>query len=376
MYEKMSDEYILTHYGEDPEGHLGAVSTPIYQTASFTEGHEYEYSRGDNPNFDVIEKKIAALDHTERSVFTSCGVSAAFAVLSTVLKPGDHAVAVKSVYPGTRRLLYEAERYGISFTLVSCGNTDELLGAIRPNTKLIYLESPSSMVLELQDIGEIAREARKRGIITAIDNNCATPLFQKPADLGTDLVIYSATKYFGGHSDALGGFISGSGELIQKIRETRGLYGLNNSPANAWLIERGLKTLTLRLKRHGETALKLAKYLEKHPAIAEVNYPALESFPQKELYLKQMTGCGGLFSIKTVGTYEQNEKFVKSLRVFSRASSWGGHESLVYPFGAVKPFQKQISRDAFHGGVIRMFAGLEDADELLEDLENALKVFE
>lgn len=376
MSERMDEDYILTHLGEDPERHLGAVSTPVYQTASFTAGHEYEYSRGDNPNFDVIEKKIAALDRTERAVFTSCGVSAAFDVFSTVLKAGDHVVAVKSVYPGTRRLLNDAERFGITYTLVSCGDTDELFAAVRPNTKLIYLESPSSMVLELQDIGEIAREARRRGILTAIDNNCATPLFQKPADLGIDLIIYSATKYFGGHSDALGGFISGSGELIGKIRENRDLYGLNNSPANAWLIERGLKTLSLRLKRHGETALKLAEYLEKHPAIKEVNYPALKSFPQRDLYLKQMTGCGGLFSIKTVGTPEQNEKFVNSLRVFTRASSWGGHESLVYPFGAVKPFEKQISRDAFHGGVIRMFAGLEDADALLEDLENALKVFE
>ncbi len=375
MYEELSEDYILTHLGEDAEEQLGAVSTPIYQTSAFVEEHRYEYSRGENPNFTVIEKKLAALNHTDRAVFTSSGVSASFAVFTAVLRAGDHVVAVRSLYPGSRLLLNDMGRFGVSVTFVPGNDTNAVISAIRPETKLIYLESPSSMVLELQDIKAIAEAAKARGILTAIDNTCATPVFQKPADLGADLVIYSATKYFSGHSDTLGGFVCGNdGPVMDKICDNRKIYGLNNSPFNAWLIERGLRTLGVRLERHAKTAKKLTEYLEKHPAIKEVNYPGLESFPQRELYLKQMTGCGGLFSIKTVGTYEQNREFIKRLRVFSYASSWGGHESLVYPFGATRPFTTKASVEAFHNGVIRVYAGLENENDLLNDLENALEV--
>ncbi len=376
MNEKqMTDEFICTHLGEEPAEQLGATTTPIYQTSSFLEGYEYEYSRGANPNFNTVEKKIAALNRTDRAIMTSCGISAVHAVFLATMKTGDHMIVVRSIYPTARKLVCALERYGITHTFVSGTDLDEIEAAIRPETRLIYLESPSSMVMDLQDLAAISALARSKGIYTAIDNTCASPIFQKPAEFGIDLVLYSGTKYFAGHSDTVCGFVCGNdGELMERVKQNRVLYGYNSAPFNAWLVERGLRTLPARMKQHFENALKVCKYLEKHPAVTEVNYPALESFRQHELYKKQMTGCGGLFSIKTVGSYEQTKEFVKRLRIFTYAASWGGHESLVYPFGTAKP-AAEYTNYAFRGGVTRMFAGLENADDMLCDLEQALRVF-
>lgn len=377
MFDELSVEQICTHYGEERDKNRGAVVTPIFQTSSYSLDSDYEYTRGNVPNFEVVERKLAALDHAEDAVLVSSGCSAAAAVLHATLKAGDHVVAVRASYPGSRQNIEALEPMGITHTYIQGKTIEEFEAAILPNTRLIYLESPSSFVFEIQPLEEVAALARSKGIYTAIDNTCATPLYQNPLDWGIDLIVYSASKYFGGHADVVAGVVVGSGELIKRVRKQRGVYGWITSPLNAWLIERGLRTLPVRVSAISSNARAVVKYMESHRNVKKVFYPEAESFDQKELYHKYMRGAGGLFSFQAkTEDRSKYQEFIRRCRIFQNAVSWGGYESLVYSVGAVKAPTTPLGNAIMHGGVMRMYTGLENVDDLLNDIEQALKAFD
>ena len=377
MFDELSVEQICTHYGEERDKNRGAVVTPIFQTSSYSLDSDYEYTRGNVPNFEVVERKLAALDHAEDAVLVSSGCSAAAAVLHATLKAGDHVVAVRASYPGSRQNIEALEPMGITHTYIQGKTIEEFEAAILPNTRLIYLESPSSFVFEIQPLEEVAALAKSKGIYTAIDNTCATPLYQNPLDWGIDLIVYSASKYFGGHADVVAGVVVGSGELIKRVRKQRGVYGWITSPLNAWLIERGLRTLPVRVPAISSNARAVVKYMESHRNVKKVFYPEAESFDQKELYHKYMRGAGGLFSFQAkTEDRSKYQEFIRRCRIFQNAVSWGGYESLVYSVGAVKAPVTPLGNAIMHGGVMRMYTGLENVDDLLNDIEQALKAFD
>lgn len=377
MFDELSVEQICTHYGEERDKNRGAVVTPIFQTSSYSLDSDYEYTRGNVPNFEVVERKLAALDHAEDAVLVSSGCSAAAAVLHATLKAGDHVVAVRASYPGSRQNIEALEPMGITHTYIQGKTIEEFEAAILPNTRLIYLESPSSFVFEIQPLEEVAALARSKGIYTAIDNTCATPLYQNPLDWGIDLIVYSASKYFGGHADVVAGVVVGSGELIKRVRKQRGVYGWITSPLNAWLIERGLRTLPVRVSAISSNARAVVKYMESHRNVKKVFYPEAESFDQKELYHKYMRGAGGLFSFQAkTEDRSKYQEFIRRCCIFQNAVSWGGYESLVYSVGAVKAPVTPLGNAIMHGGVMRMYTGLENVDDLLNDIEQALKAFD
>lgn len=373
-YTNSNPDDICAHHGEDYSMHYGAMSPPIYQTSLFLEGNKYNYSRVDNPTLEVFEQKISALEHGDRALVVTSGMAAITTAILSCVSAGDHVIMVRTAYGPARGALSYLKRFGISHTFVHGIRLEDFEEAIRPNTRVIYLESPSSSIFELQDLRAISILAKEHDITTIIDNTCATPIFQKPLDMGIDLVVHSATKYFGGHSDVVAGVIVGRGELIEGIfRQERPIFGNAAPPMQAWLLQRGLRTLPIRMRAHEKSALIVAEYLETHPAVERVYYTALHSFPQRELYLSQMTGSGGLLSFKPLGSYDKRAEFIQKLKVFKFAPSWGGYDSLVYPLGALTPPDAQ-SLDAFDGGVIRLYVGLEEISTLIEDLDQALTV--
>ena len=377
MNENLTVEQICMHYAEDKYKNRGAVVTPIYQTSSYALDSDYEYTRGNVPNFEVVEHKLAALDHAEDAVLVSSGCSAAAAVLHATVKAGDHVIAVRASYPGSRKNIEALEAMGVTHTYIQGKRVEEFEAAIQPNTKLIYLESPTSFVSEMQDLEEVCRLAKAKGIYTAIDNTCATPLFQNPLDWGVDLIVYSASKYFGGHADVVAGVVVGNGELIKKVRNDRGVYGWITSPLNAWLIERGLRTLSARMPVISANAKAVVRFMEHHKNVKKVFYTEAESFDQKDLYKKYMRGSGGLFSFQAkTDDRSKYAEFRDRCRIFQNAVSWGGHESLVYSVGAINAPTTPQSDATLHGGIMRMYTGLENVNDLLNDVEQALKAFD
>lgn len=369
-------EDICAHYGEDYTAHYGAMSPPIYQTSLFLDGNDYTYSRVSNPTLEVFERKVAALEHADpeaggRAFTVSSGMAAITTAILSCVKTGDHIIMVRTAYGPARGFARYLERFGIGCTFVRGTRIEDFEEALRPETKLIYLESPCSGIFELQDLSAVSALARPRGIATIIDNTCATPIYQQPLDLGIDLVVHSATKYFGGHSDVVAGVIVGKGERIARLAGERTMFGNAAPPMQAWLLQRGLRTLPVRMKAAMESGLAVARYLEAHPAVERVYHPGLERHPQHALYLRQMSGCGGLLSFKPRGSYESRAEMVHRLQVFKKAPSWGGYDSLVYPLGALAAPDEEC-RKAYDGGVIRLYVGLESIDTLLGDLEQAL----
>ncbi|HCD99909.1 MAG TPA: cystathionine beta-lyase [Armatimonadetes bacterium] len=375
---------LLQHYGESapPEG---APAFPLFQNSNFlypsheefveaisnTSGHSpYIYSRIGNPTVDLLERKIAKLEGAEACRATAAGIAAITAVLMDAAEPGAHFIAEEFAYGSVRQLCTEVlSKMGVTLTVVDGRRAENVLDAVRPETKLIYLESPSSMVFHLQDIRRIAAYAREKGIRTAIDNTYSTPLFQRPIEMGVDLVVHSCSKYLGGHSDLIGGAICGSREDIDRI--SRGqihLWGNIMAPFPAWLVLRGMRTLGVRLRQHQEASLRLASWLEQHPAVESVNHPALPTNPQRELFLSQMSGAGGLFSfVPQVQDEARLVGFVNSLRLFRKGISWGGFESLA--------LLARVAPSWAPGGfwLVRVFVGLEDEEDLQRDLEQALE---
>ena len=375
----MRAEEICTHYSEDPSRFAGAVTPPIFQSSLFTEceGNEgdregrYAYTRVSNPTTEIVENKVAALEQGEASKCFSSGMGAISAAMMHYLKKDSHVVAVASIYGPAHRFLAEyMKRFGVEVTFVKGTDTEEIEGAIRENTDLIYLESPSTYLFLVQDLAKIAEVAKKHHAATVIDNTYCTPIFQKPLTFGIDMVVHSASKYLGGHSDIIGGVVIGRKEDIDQIAQSeRELFGAVMSPFDSWLMLRGIRTLPVRMKQHMANAMEMAAYFQELPVVKEVIYPWWETHPQYELAKKQMTGASGLMSGVFDLPGEQIKRLVRELEFFHRGPSWGGFESLISPVGA----DLEQDNETMKKGLVRLHIGLEGADLLKEDFERAVK---
>ena len=375
----MRAEEICTHYSEDPSRFAGAVTPPIFQSSLFTEceGNEgdregrYAYTRVSNPTTEIVENKVAALEQGEAAKCFSSGMGAISAAMMHYLKKDSHVVAVASIYGPAHRFLAEyMKRFGVAVTFVKGTDTEEIEGAIRENTDLIYLESPSTYLFLVQDLSKIAEIAKRHHAATVIDNTYCTPIFQKPLTLGIDMVVHSASKYLGGHSDIIGGVVIGRKEDIDQIAQSeRELFGAVMSPFDSWLMLRGIRTLPVRMKQHMANAMEMAAYFQELPVVKEVIYPWWETHPQYELATKQMTGASGLMSVVFDLPGEQIKRIVRELEFFHRGPSWGGFESLISPVGA----DLEQDNETMKKGLVRLHIGLEGADLLKEDFERAVK---
>lgn len=369
-------EDICTHLGDDYDNFMGAIVPPIFQNSLFTrktKNHGYTYTRVGNPTTDIAERKIAALEEGEAGKCFSSGMGAISSAIMHWVAQNTHVICVRSAYGPTRVFFDDyLKKFGVETTFVNGDDLNEIEAAIRPNTKLIYLESPSSHIFVLQDLEQIARLAQSRGIGTIIDNSWATPLFQNPLRYGIDMVVHSASKYLGGHSDIIGGVVVGSSERMKQItNEERALFGSVMDPHQSWLLIRGLRTLPVRMKQHQESALRMAAFLEQHPKVERVFYPGLASHPQYELGRKMMSGYSGLMSFIPRGNDEAINKMFPKLRFFELGPSWGGFESLINGVGV--GISEQASRaTGIPHGLVRISVGLERVETLMEDLDNAL----
>ena len=385
----MDLSYILNELGEERQNYFNAVAPPIVQTSNFVfnsfdelygafqdEDSTYIYSRGKNPTIEILRKKLAALDEAEDALVFNSGASAIFCSVLANVKYGDHIVSVDKPYSWAWRMFDNIlPRFGVTTTYINGTKIENFRGALRPETVIIYLESPNSQTFQLQNLAAVAKLAKSRNILTIVDNSYSTPIHQKPHTLGIDLSLQSATKYIGGHSDTVAGVLTGSKEMIKKIFNEQLLNnGSGISPFNAWLILRGLRTLPMRLERITNTTKKVLAYLKQHPKIERVIFPFDEDFPQLKLAHQQMSGaCGLLTIVLRANDYDQIERFTYSLKHFLVAVSWGGHESLILPQAA------GIGRIAFDSNVeqhkmARMYIGLEEPDYLIRDLEQALEI--
>ncbi|HZG57940.1 aminotransferase class I/II-fold pyridoxal phosphate-dependent enzyme [Paenibacillus sp.] len=373
----MDKEEICTHGGEDYDRFLGSVVPPLFQTTVFTRktvNHGYTYTRVANPTIEIAERKLAALEEGEAALCFSSGMAAISAVLISLLEQGSHVICPLNVYGPTLTFLQQyMGRFGVSTTTVNGADLTEIEAAIRPETKVIYLESPLSNTFELQDLQAVAALARARGITTVVDNTWATPLFQNPIALGIDLVVHSASKYLGGHGDILGGVVVGDRERMERLaREERGLLGAVMDPHQAWLLIRGLRTLPVRMRQHQESGRQIAAFLEAHPLVERVLYPGLPSHPQYELGLKQMRGTTGVLSFALRGGPERVMPMVKKLRLFEEGPSWGGFESLINTPGLWVD-DETSARRGIPRSLVRISIGLERAEALMDDLDQALR---
>lgn len=385
----MDISFILNELGEDREDYFNAVSPPIMQTSNFAFrtvadfrqalGDEFDanlYSRGNNPTVNILRQKLAALDGAEDALVFGSGIAAIAIPILALVKQGDHIISVENPYSWTIKLFKNLlPKFGVETTFVDGTDIQNFEHAIRPNTKLIYLESPNTFSYDLQDLEAIATLAKQKGILTMVDNSYCSPLYQQPIRLGIDLVAQSATKYIGGHSDVVAGVLTGSRTLIKQIFNNEYLnIGPAVSPHSAWLLIRGLRTLPLRLQRSFESTKIITEWLRQHPAIDKVIWPFSPDFKQSELAHKQMQGCGGLFSFMLKEpSLEKIETFCNGLKHILMAVSWGGHESLIIPSVAtIKKTDYDPGNERYN--LIRMYVGLEDAAYLVKDLEQALSV--
>lgn len=379
------------HYADVPEHFLGAVAPPIFQNSLFVyptfekfshalkkQMQNYIYMRGNNPTVEIAEQKIARLEKGEMAKCFGSGMAAITSVILTFLKAGDHIISVKNIYGLTYKFLSSfLPRFNVETSFISSPSIEELRRAIKQNTKIIYLESPTTFTFQLQNLSEIAELAKQKKIVTIIDNSWATPYFQNPLEIGIDLVVHSCSKYLAGHSDVVAGAVIGKKDYIEQIFQSEFLLlGGILHPFEAWLLIRGLRTLPLRMERHFNNALKIANFLENHPKVLKVNYPLLPSHPQYQLAKKQLKGGSGLFSFELkADNIKEIKKFANLLRIFYLGVSWGGCESLVLPIAALmengKPnkTQKALGLSPY---LIRLSVGLEDVEDLISDLEQAL----
>ncbi|MEI6816744.1 MAG: PLP-dependent aspartate aminotransferase family protein [Bacteroidota bacterium] len=380
----MDLSYIINQLGEDREEYFNAVSPPVIQTSNFafrtvaemaeafTDEKKYRlYTRGNNPTTEMLAKKIAALEKTDDCLVLSSGASAiTLAVLSQV-NAGDHVVCVMHPYSWAHHLLTEImPRFNVETTFVDGTDIRNFEAAIKPNTKVIYLESPTTMYFELQDLTAVNALAKKHGIVTIIDNSYSSPLGQNPAEYGIDIVLHSATKYINGHSDVVGGVLCASNEIIKKIYSSEFLnFGTVAAPWSSWLMIRALRTLPLRIKQSSESTQRIIEFLSHHPKVKKVHYPHHESHPQYQLAKKQMKIPMGMFSIElNTDSKEKVVQFCESLKYFLMAVSWGGHESLIIPAIAFR----EGSELPFN--FIRFYIGLEETEILLNDIKSALEL--
>lgn len=387
MQERLDDiSYIINHLGEEHSNYFNAIAPPIVQTSNFQfetvddmrkafadEMGGYLYSRGLNPTVDILRKKLAALDGAEDALVFNNGAAATFAGVMANVKSGDHVLSVHHPYSWTVHLFDQIlSRFGVSVTYADGSDTASFLSHVQPNTTLIYLESPNSWWLDIQDLKAIADFARPREIVTLIDNSFCTPIYQKPLELGIDISMQTATKYIGGHSDTLGGVLCGTSAMMRKIFLSEYLCAGNGiQPFNAWLLLRGLRTLPSRIDRITATTAKVLAYLNTVDQIENLIFPLDPAYPQFELAKRQMKGACGLISFyMKATTIGEIEDFCNRLRHFRMAVSWGGHESLVIPKCAgIQPGDFDASNPTHR--MLRLYVGLEEAEFLIADLRQA-----
>jgi len=371
------------HLGQKPDKETGAIIPPIYMTSTYAQEapaqHKgYDYTRGGNPNFTNIETTLAALENGKYATIFSSGLGGLSGILS-MLKSGDTIIGSPDIYGGSYRLFTRVfANYGIVFKAINTQDKvqiEEALKTLKP--KMIFIESPTNPLLKITDIEAVTGLAKKYGVISVVDNTFATPYFQNPLDLGADIVMHSTTKYIGGHSDVVGGVvITNNAEFKQKIDFGRMAIGLNPSPFDVWLGSRGIKTLGVRMERHGQNAMAVAQYLEKHPKVQKVYYPGLESHEGHEIAKKQMSGFSGIVSVEFKLSLEESKKLISSFNYFSLAESLGGVESLVdHPASMTHASIPKAEREkiGLADGLVRLSVGIEDIDDLIGDLEQALE---
>lgn len=370
------------HEGQAPDAATGATVVPVYQTSTFTqqgigEHKGFEYSRLSNPTRTALEVSLAALEHARYGLAFASGLAAEHAVFS-LLNPGDHIVTVANVYGGTVRLFERLfSRYGITFSYVEGSDAQEFEGAIGSNTKLIWLETPTNPLLTIVDIEAVAAIARARGVLLAVDNTFASPYFQRPLELGADIVVQSTTKYIAGHSDVIGGAVLlNDASIYEELRFFQNTIGAIPGPQDEWLTLRGVKTLPVRMRQHEANAFAVARFLQDHPRVSQVYFPGLPQHPNHEVARRQMSGFGGMVSFRLKeGNRESVNAFVKKLKVFSLADSLGGVESLVcFPMVMTHDAvpEKQRLELGITGDLLRLSIGIEGIDDLLADLKQAL----
>ncbi len=380
----------VVHAGENLTEHFGAVSIPIYNTSifSFTDAdegaaiHNYQkegffYGKLGNPTQNALEKAISELENGESALTFASGMAAISAAVFTLIKTGDHIVAPVSMYPTTTIFLQHLiENFGVEVSFIDAANTENYANAVHSNTKVFWIETPSNPLLKITDVAAVAKIAKDRGIKIIADNTFATPFNQKPLDLGVDLVIHSATKYLGGHSDLTAGLLTGKKEIIEQTRhKITKLYGGNIAPQVAWLVLRGLKTLALRMDCHNKNAFAIANMLSGNSKVKAVFYPGLESHENHQIAISQMKAFGGMVAFD-LGGVEVGRRFVNNLKLCTLATSLGGVETIVQHSASMThatiPLEQRL-KAGITDGLIRLSVGIEDVDDLIADLRGALE---
>jgi cystathionine gamma-lyase len=372
---------LAIHAGQHPDPTTGAIMTPVYQTSTYVQPElgrhlGYEYARTANPTREALERNVAALEGGRYGVAFASGLAATDTV-AKLFSTGDHVVSGEGVYGGTFRLFARVfARLGIEFSFVDSGDLDQIRDAVRPNTKLVHVETPTNPMMRLTDIAAAAEIAHAAGALLSVDNTFASPYNQRPLELGADLVIHSTTKYINGHSDMVGGLVvTSSDELHEQLRFLQNAAGGIPGPWDCWLALRGTKTLHLRMRAHNENGQRVAEWLDAHPKIEQVYYPGLASHPQHELAKRQMKGFTGMISVET-GSLERAKALVNNTRIFALAESLGGVESLIgHPAMMTHASVPKERREAMGltDGLVRLSVGVEEVEDLVADLDQALE---
>jgi len=378
----MRFDTLAIHAGQSPDPTTGAIMTPVYMTSTYVQAgpgeHKgYEYSRTQNPTRHALERCLAALEGAQFGAAFASGCAGSD-MLMHMLDAGDHVVCSDDVYGGTFRLFDKVfRRQGISYSFVDLSNAANLEPAITPRTRAVWVETPTNPMLKLIDLAKVAEVAKKKGILSICDNTFMTPFFQRPLDLGFDVVAHSTTKYLNGHSDCVGGFVATSRkDVAERMYFLQNAVGGVASPMDSFLVLRGVKTLPVRMQRHAENAAKVAEFLLGHPKVEKVTYPGLRSHPQHELAKRQMKGFGGMMTFVIKGGLEAARRFLKTVHIFACAESLGGVESLIeHPAIMTHASVPKEMREklGISDGLIRLSVGIEDAQDLLDDLGQALK---
>ena len=379
----MEFETVALHAGQRPEEAYGAVSVPIYQTSTFafsdigcTKG--YDYSRTANPTRRALEETIARLEGGKAGFAFATGMAAEATVIH-LLNSGDHVISTEDVYGGTYRLFQDVmSRFGIEFTFLRLDGKQELEAAIKTNTRMIWVETPSNPLLNVTDLEMVVDVARKHKIMSVIDNTFATPYFLRPIEFGIDLVVHSTTKYLNGHCDVVGGaVVTTTDELTQQVQFLLNSMGTCAAPFDCWLVLRGIETLAVRTKQHESNAMQIADYLSRHPRVSRVYYPGLKTHPSHEIAIRQMKGFGGMVSFEPEGALDATCRFLRSIKLFSLAESLGGTSSLAEQPATMSHAsmgQNQRERVGIKDSLIRLSIGIENVGDLIDDLERGLSV--
>jgi cystathionine gamma-lyase/cystathionine beta-lyase/cystathionine gamma-lyase/homocysteine desulfhydrase len=368
------------HAGQEPDPSTGAVTVPIYQTSTYVQDalgqHKgYEYARTKNPTRSALEANVAALESGTHGVAFASGMAAINALTST-LSAGDHVIVSDNTYGGTFRLFDKVyRRFGLDFSFVDTSDAEAVRAAVRESTRMIFLETPTNPVMTIADVEAIAAVARERGILVAVDNTFMTPYFQRPIELGADVVVHSTTKYLNGHSDGIGGVLVVKDEdLADRLYFLQNAAGAIISPFDAFLVLRGIKTLGVRMRQHDANGRRVAAYLAEHPKVEKVYYPGLGSHPQHELARRQMSGFGGMIAFET-GSFKAARHVLESTRLCALAESLGGVESLIcHPASMTHASvpEAERARLGITDGMVRISVGIEDVEDIVEDIDSAL----